>query len=39
MTSLAFAGIPDSAGDAISLVLAAVMLGILALFLRGLDRV
>jgi hypothetical protein len=39
MTLLAFAGIPDSAGDAISIVLAAVMFGLLALALRGLDEV
>lgn len=39
MTFLAFAGIPDSAGDAISVVLLVLMMGLLGLALRGLDRV
>lgn len=39
MPLLALAGIPDAAGDAVSIVLFAVMIGLLALAVRGLDRV
>lgn len=39
MTLLALAGIPDAAGDAVSIALAAALFGLLALALAGLDRV
>lgn len=39
MTPLAVLGIPESAGDAVSIVLAAALFALLALALRGLDRV
>lgn len=39
MTLLAFLGIPESAGDVISVALFALLFGLLALALRGLDRV
>lgn len=39
MSLLALAGIPDSAGDAISIALVALLFAVLALILHGLDRV
>lgn len=39
MRLLALAGVPDSAGDAISIALFAVLFAVLAIVLHGLDRV